>query len=145
MEVKIIDNLDPITKNLVNLTILQANYSYPRNHCVRVGAIAIDEESNIIKGSNILRRSIEWSVCAERMVFDQILKKQAKIIQALYLYGIREPEPFNDFIYPCGTCRQIMYDTLQEINQKSLTINIISQSKEKLLVTTLEELLPHPY
>lgn len=85
--------------------------SYSPYSNFRVGAAAMMKDGVIISGTNVENASYGLSNCAERSclfsVYSQGYRKDD--IVAMAVSG-----DTNDFISPCGACRQVMCELLNE-------------------------------
>ena len=62
-------------------------------------------KGNIYDGANIESASFSLTICAERTaLFSAILNKEKKFT------AIALTSDMNDFISPCGACRQVLYE-----------------------------------
>ena len=107
-----------------------------------VGAALRTADGKIIPGANFENASYGLTVCAER----------AAIITANSMHGCRTFESIaiiargKDFetdkvTPPCGSCRQMLYE-MSQVGQRELEVIVSTTKKDKILVTTIKELLP---
>ena len=101
----------------------------------RVGAALITGSGNVYTGANIENISYGAANCAERTaVFKAISEGERK----LKLIAIASDN--DDYIYPCGICRQV----LAEFSDKSLRV-LCSNKKGDFREYTLGKLLPNAF
>ena len=96
---------------LLREAVLAKVNSYSPYSNFRVGAAALLKDGTIIKGSNIENASYGLSMCAERVclynVYSQGYNKND-------IVGFAISGDTTDFISPCGACRQVMCELLNE-------------------------------
>ncbi|MFW6030436.1 MAG: cytidine deaminase [Halanaerobiales bacterium] len=106
-----------------------------------VGAAIISQNGDIITGSNVENAAYGSTICAERAA---ILRANAMGIRNFDKVGIiARGEDFNttEVTAPCGSCRQMLYESAQ-ISGKNLEIIMATTKKDKIITSTIEELLP---
>ena len=98
-----------------------------------VGAAVLTSDKAIFTGVNIENASFGATICAERVaIFKAISESKAKITK------IAIASDYNDFTYPCGICRQVMAEFMQE------GIIILGNNFE-LKTFTIAELIPSSF
>ena len=111
--------------------------SYSPYSNFRVGAAILLKDGTIIRGTNIENASYGLSMCAERVcvynVYSQGYLKED--IVAMAISG-----DTNDFIAPCGACRQVMAELLNE-NCSVFLLNKKDEFKE----IKVKKLLPYVF
>jgi cytidine deaminase len=79
--------------------------SYSPYSNFRVGSAIMTKEGKIYTGANIESASYSLTICAERTaIFNALLNKERKF------KAIALTSDMNDFISPCGACRQVLYE-----------------------------------
>jgi cytidine deaminase len=101
----------------------------------RVGAALITESGKLFMGSNIENASFGATNCAERTAVFKAVSEGEHSIKSIAIASESE-----DYIYPCGICRQV----LSEFGQKDTKI-ICSNKKGDYTVFTLDEMLPNAF
>jgi len=98
-------------KELLREAVLAKVNSYAPYSNFRVGAAALLKDGTIIKGCNIENASYGLSMCAERVclynVYSQGFGKDD-------IVGFAISGDTTEFISPCGACRQVMCELLNE-------------------------------
>lgn len=121
-----------VKKQLEN--ILKKAYSpYSK---IKVGCALLFKNGDIICGCNIENASYSCTICAERCaVFNAVSSgKNLKDVQKVYIISDQKK-----LFYPCGACRQVMSEFLNE----NVEIEISSQVDKNLKdIQTLKNLLP---
>lgn len=111
--------------------------SYSPYSRFKVGAALLLNNGEIIKGSNIENASYGLSICAERSTLFSAYNKgyNKENIKKVAIFANT-----NDFISPCGACRQV----LSELVSKDCEIYLLNKIKEYKRVS-VEELLPFAF
>lgn len=122
---------------LLREAVLAKVNSYSPYSNFRVGAAALLKNGTIVKGTNIENASYGMSMCAERVcmfnVYAQGFNKDD--IVALAISG-----DTDDYIYPCGACRQVMCELLNE----NCSIFLMNK-KEEFKEIKMKKLLPYAF
>ena len=122
-------------KELARKAVEAKSKALPTYSNFHVGAALITENGVIYKGANIENSSYGLTICAERTaVFQAILDGERKF-EAIAIAGDSE-----DFLPPCGACRQVLAD----LCGKDLEV-ILTNQKGEIKTFRLEELLPFSF
>ncbi len=106
----------------------KAQYSnYP------VGAALLTSDDTIIHGCNVESKAYPTTLCAERIAIFSAIAQGFSKFKALAIVT-------NDGGMPCGGCRQIMVEYLENI-----PVFVGNTSNDSIQTFTIEELLPHPF
>lgn len=101
----------------------------------RVGSALLTEDGEIFLGANIESSSYSLTICAERTaVFNAVISGKRKFSK------IAIASDADDFISPCGACRQVLAD----LCGKDLEV-IMSNKKGELREMKLNDLLPYSF
>ncbi len=76
-----------------------------------VGAAVLASSGKIYRGCNVENSSFGLTNCAERCAIFKAVSEGEREIRAVAIYS-----PNADSCYPCGACRQVMYE-FQEIGR----------------------------
>ncbi|PID63334.1 MAG: cytidine deaminase [Ignavibacteriae bacterium] len=118
--------------DLLQLAVKAKKNAYAPYSNFRVGAILVTENGNLYSGVNVENSSYGLTNCAERTaVFKAVSEGETKF-KTIMLSSDAE-----DFITPCGACRQV----LMEICGKDLEV-VLSNANNEIRILNLEELLP---
>lgn len=98
-----------------------------------VGAALLTTNNNVIMGCNIESKAYPTTLCAERVAIFSALAQGHTNFKALALITL-------DGAFPCGACRQIIYEYTDNIS-----IYIATNKSEKFNTISIDELLPHPF
>lgn len=93
------------------------------------------EEGILYKGCNIENKSFPVSLCAERCAYGKAVSEGKMKFKAVAVVAYQE----TFFTTPCGMCRQFMSEF------GNVDIYIMKPNHDDVLVTTLDELLPHQF
>ena len=97
-----------------------------------VGAALIAKSGKIYSGCNIENSSFGMTNCAERTAIFKAVSEGEREILAIAIYS-----PNSDNCYPCGACRQVMYEF-----QGDDEIFLITEDCGRLDARKLSEFLP---
>lgn len=100
-----------------------------------VGACVLTENGNIYTGCNFENSSIGLTICAERNAIGSAIAEGERKIKAIAIYS-----PNSDNCFPCGACRQVIYEF-----QTSDGADVITEVNGELRVYKLNDLLPHGF
>ena len=112
-----------------------AKESYSPFSKFAVGASVVTASGKIYSGCNIENSSFGMTICAERCAIFKAVSEGDKEILAVAIYS-----PNEDDCYPCGACRQVMYEF-----QGQDEIEIITEDKGKLNIKKLSDFLPYGF
>ena len=110
-----------------------AKMSYSPFSRFAVGAAVLASSGKIYKGCNVENSSFGLTICAERCAIFKAVSEGEKEIKAIAIYS-----PNSDSCYPCGACRQVMY----EFEEEDEEISVITEKLGELEVNKLSYFLP---
>ena len=90
---------------LMNEAKTASNNSYSPFSRFAVGAAVLTSSGKIFKGCNVENSSFGLTICAERCAICKAISEGEKEIIAVAIYS-----PNTDSCYPCGACRQFLYE-----------------------------------
>ena len=105
--------------------------SYSNFH---VGAALLTQDDKVYLGCNVENSTFGLTICAERTAIFKAISEGERKFKAI---AIASDSP--DYIFPCGACRQIIFDHCGEIDI------ICSNGKEEYKVFKTSELLPFAF
>jgi len=117
---------------LINLAVEAKEKAYAPYSKFRVGAALLMESGNIYTGVNIENASFGATNCAERTATFTAVAQGERKAKMIAIASDSE-----DFVYPCGICRQV----LSEFGDDSMIV-ICTNKKGEHREFTLGELLP---
>ena len=100
-----------------------------------VGAAVMMSNGQIYTGCNIENSSFGMTICAERCAIFKAVSEGQKEILAVAIYS-----PNADDCYPCGACRQVMYE-FQGKNE----IVVITEHENQPVPRMLSDFLPYGF
>jgi cytidine deaminase len=121
-------------KTLVQKAVEAKSKAHPPYSHFHVGAALLTEKDEIILGCNVENSTFSLTICAERTAIFKAISEGERKFKAI---AVASDSP--DFITPCGSCRQIIYDHCGEIDI------ICSNSKNEYKVFKTSELLPYAF
>lgn len=120
-------------KLLASEAIAAKEYAYvPYSH-FRVGAALLGKSGKIYRGCNIENAAYTPTNCAERTAFFKAVSEGETEFEAIAVTG-----DADDYLYPCGVCRQVMAEFCRPSDFKIVLVKDENDQK----IFTLEELLP---
>ncbi len=120
---------------LMNKAKEASKFSYSPFSKFAVGAAVLMSDGEIYTGSNIENSSFGLTICAERCAIFKAVSAGKKEILAVAIYS-----PNEDDCYPCGACRQVMYE-FQGENE----ISVITEVEGKPVVRKMSDFLPYGF
>lgn len=107
-----------------------------------VGAAALLNNGETIKGSNQENAAYPSGLCAERVaLFHAKSKYPESVVEAIAISARTEHFNIDDPIMPCGACRQVMAEVENRQNKK-IRIIMRGQSGKTQVIDGIENLLP---
>lgn len=108
------------------------NAYVPYSH-FRVGAALLTKSGKIYQGCNIENAAYTPTNCAERTAFFKAISEGEREFEAIVVNG-----DADDYLFPCGVCRQVMAEFCDADTFKIIVANTVDDYK----VFTLRELMP---
>jgi cytidine deaminase len=121
-------------KKLVKSAIDAKTNALPTYSKFYVGAAVLTNDNKIYSGCNIESSSYSLTICAERTAIFKAVSEGARNFKAIAVAGNTD-----DFISPCGACRQIINDLCGEIEI------VLINSKGDFTIKKTSELLPFAF
>ena len=122
-------------KQLISLAAGAKENAYVPYSRFRVGAAALMDSGKVYTGVNVENASYGATNCAERTAIFKAVSEGDKKLKAIAIASDAE-----DFVYPCGICRQV----ISEFGDENMEI-ICSNINEEYKVHKLKELLPNAF
>ena len=97
-----------------------------------VGAALLSKDNSIILGCNIESKAYPTTICAERVAFFSAISQGHTEFVSLAVIT-------SDGAYPCGSCRQIIFELSENIPI------YIAQDVQNYVTKNISDLLPHPF
>lgn len=124
-------------QELVKKAVEARKNSYSPYSKFNVGAALLTAENELYTGVNIENASYGLTVCAERTALLKAVSEGSGKFAALAVAC--DTDSFND-AYPCGACRQVMAEFLDDD-----TDIIVSVNTGEYRVHKMKELLPYAF
>jgi len=121
-------------KNLTESAIKAKQNALPRYSNFYVGAALLTNEDKVYTGCNVESSSYSLTICAERNAIFKAISEGEREFKAIAVAGDTE-----DFISPCGACRQVIMDLCGDIDI------ILVKSNGDYIVKKTSELLPFAF
>ena len=119
---------------LVSMARKAMSHSHSPYSKLRVGAALQTSTGKIYSGCNIESSSFSLTICAERTALFKAISEARHKFKAIAITS-----NLNDFLPPCGACRQVMLDLAGNIDV------ILASRSGKMQVLKLSSLLPAPF
>lgn len=120
-------------QTLMNRAKEASKTSYSPFSRFAVGAAVLASSGKIYEGCNVENSSFGLTICAERCAIFKAISEGEKEILAVAIYS-----PNADSCYPCGACRQVMYEFQGDKDE----ISVITENLGQLEVNKLSYFLP---
>jgi len=118
--------VDEAIKAKVNAVAVYSNF--------HVGAALLTDKNKIYSGCNIESSSYSLTICAERTAIFKAVSDGQRNFKAIAVCGDTE-----DFISPCGACRQVISDLCGNIDI------VMINSRGEYVIKKTSELLPFAF
>jgi len=118
-------------------------YSYSPYSHFRAGA-AVQTPSGIFVGTNMENAVFDLTVHAEPAALSAANTVGERDILAMAVTGRGDAQPALYPVTPCGICRQILFEVSQ-IAGRDIPIIASNTQKDRILMTTISELLPQAF
>ena len=122
------------TKLLAQKAVAAKSKAMPTYSNFHVGAALLTEDGKVYSGCNIESSSYSLTICAERTAIFKAISEGERKFKALAVAG-----DIDDFISPCGACRQVISDLCGDIDI------IMVNKKNDFKVSKASELLPFAF
>lgn len=121
-------------RELFQKAVEAKEYAYVPYSKFRVGAAALMKDGKVYTGCNIECASYGGTNCAERTAVFKAVSEGNKEFEAIAIASDTE-----DFTFPCGICRQVIFEFGRKIKI------IVGKQNGEIKVMTIEELLPNGF
>ena len=121
-------------KHLAELAIKAKENALPIYSNFYVGAAVLTVDDKSYTGCNVESSSYSLTICAERNAIFKAISEGERKFKAIAVAG-----DTDDFISPCGACRQVISDLCGEID--IVLVNAIGEH----IVKKTSELLPFAF
>lgn len=115
-----------------NLVLKAYNNAYAKYSHFQVGALVITKDDKYFLGANVENASYGLSNCAERSALFSAYSNGVRKEDIIELVLIGKS---NDFLYPCGACRQVITELMN--NDAKITLFRLDKTYKEHLVSDL--------
>ena len=119
-------------KQLMLCAVEARKKSYAPYSGFHVGAALLGKSGKIYTGCNVENAAYSPTNCAERTAIFKAVSEGERTILAVAIYS-----PNSDSCYPCGACRQVLFEFQDEYE-----IDVITENLGELEVKKLSYFLP---
>jgi cytidine deaminase len=120
-------------RSLIGAALEAAALAYVPYSGFRVGAVAITEDGSHLEGSNVENAAYPATICAEANLIGTASAAGHRSVPIVAVASLDGQE-----CYPCGNCRQVM-------REFGVEYVVVRGARGKILIHTLDELLPHSF
>lgn len=137
------NKLDKDTLNaLAQAAVAVKKNSYSPYSRFKVGAAVLSEDGHIYAGTNIENASFGLTVCAERnALFKGVGEGRRKFIALAVCTDPVEGEAFGS---PCGACRQVMTEFMEQ-DAPLLLVSTDKKGGVTVYKKKLKDFMPYPF
>jgi cytidine deaminase len=121
-------------EELYKLAIKALQYSYSPYSKFRVGAALLTTSGKVYTGCNIENSSYSLTICAERTALFKAISEGETTFSKIIIVS-----DSDDFITPCGACRQVLSDLAGDIEI------ILTNSNGEMQGKRMRDLLPFAF
>ena len=121
-------------KTLADSAIKAKQNALPTFSNFFVGAAVLSNDNKVYTGCNVESSSYSLTICAERNAIFKAVSEGVREFKAIAVAGDTE-----DYISPCGACRQVISDLCGEIDV------ILVNGNGDYIVKKTSELLPFAF
>lgn len=144
-EIKIadhIDELDNADRQLLLRAKEAAKDAYAPYSNFKVGAAVLLQDDKIVIGSNQENAAYPVTICGERnAIFAASAQYPNTPIMAVAITIISKDKNINRPVPPCGSCRQVIYET-ETRHQQDIRIILQGDSGEIYLIQSVKDIFP---
>jgi len=135
------EDLEEMQRKVLDEAQKVMNTAYNPYSNFYVGAALLSQDGQIITGSNVENAAYGSAICAERAAILRANARGIRTFDKIAIIARGKDFDTTEVTAPCGSCRQMLYESAQ-ISERNLQIIIATTKKDKVVVTTIGELLP---
>ena len=121
-------------RELIQTAMEMQWFSYAPYSGFRVGAALLCADGTVFTGCNVENAAYGSTICAERTALVKAVSEGRREFTAIAIVG-----QGSDFCWPCGACRQMLYEFAPELRV------LAARSDGSYQAVCLAELLPHGF
>ena len=123
--------MKPTDAELIRAAFKARSFAYTPYSHFKVGAALLAKNGMVYTGCNIENSSFGLTICAERTAAVKAISEGHSKFRRIVIVGNSK-----DFCYPCGACRQFLYEFSPDM--EVICLNRAREAKRM----TLRELMP---
>ena len=123
--------MKPTDAELIRAAFKARSFAYTPYSHFKVGAALLAKNGMVYTGCNIENSSFGLTICAERTAAVKAISEGHSKFRRIVIAGNSK-----DFCYPCGACRQFLYEFSPDM--EVICLNLAREAKRM----TLRELMP---
>lgn len=136
------NELGKVDQSIVESAIDAMKSAYAPYSDFNVGAAALLENGQVVKGNNQENIAYPSGLCAERVaLFYAGANFPNEAIKTLCIVAKGDLVPKETILSPCGSCRQVMVES-EKRQDKPFRIILVSQNGSVIVFNSATELLP---
>lgn len=137
--------LSPSEIELVDQAKAAMRQAYAPYSEFKVGAVALLEDGQVVAGNNQENKAYPSGLCAERVVLFHAGAVFSHLkIEKLVVVASGDLIEKDQFVGPCGACRQVMLESKERQNA-SYEVLLLSQSGKVIRLNCPTDLLPFSF
>jgi cytidine deaminase len=144
-EIKIADHineLDPSDHQLLSRAKEAAKDAYAPYSNFKVGAAVLLKDGKVVIGNNQENAAYPVTICGERnAIFSASAQYPNTPIVAVAITIISKDQNINRPVPPCGSCRQVIYETEMR-HKQDIRIILQGDTGEIYLINSIKDILP---
>jgi len=133
--------LNAIQRQLLEAAETALDRSYSPYSRLAVGAALLAEDGTIVPGTNFENASYSLTLCAERAAVVAANTHGLRAFRAIAVIARGPSLGPEDFLSPCGACRQVLFESAQHAG-RDIEVILSTPNREKIVLTSVFELLP---
>ncbi len=138
------EDLPPHQAELIKSAMEAAGNAYAPYSSFYVGAAVLLENGKVFTGNNQENAASPSGLCAERVAIFYAGSQYPDVpVKAIAIAAMKENRFQEDPVTPCGSCRQVLYET--EV-RGGMPLEVILYGSEKIqVIRRAADLLPLPF
>ncbi|MBN2547469.1 MAG: cytidine deaminase [Spirochaetes bacterium] len=141
METTTFEKLNDEQKKLLNEAEVILKNSYSPYSKFKVGAALLTEDNKLFTGTNFENASFGASICAERACISGANSNGYNRVKKIAIIAKSDKINSDFIVSPCGICRQVILESAK-ISEVDIEIIMSNKDKTKIIISTINELLP---
>ena len=136
------EELDPYLQVALDEAMRALKNAYNPYSKFYVGACLLSmDRKRYVTGTNFENAAYSSTICAERTAVVNANTQGIRHFKSIAIIARGENFDTTEVTGPCGSCRQVLYEVSQ-ISNCDLEIILSTTKKDKIVVTSIKELLP---